>query len=167
MLLLCIKIFFVRIIDVTLGTIRTMFTVKGKRLIASLFGFVEVLIWFLIVREALQTEDKSIFVAISYALGFATGTYIGGFLANILITGKVTVQVFTENIEVVDILREQGYAVTVLDCKGYNTKSKYMLYIGVDKKKEKTLRSLIHQLDEHAFIVENENNYVENGYFKK
>ncbi len=167
MLLLCIKIFFVRIIDVTLGTIRTMFTVKGKRLIASLFGFVEVLIWFLIVREALQTEDKSIFVAISYALGFATGTYIGGFLANILITGKVTVQVFTEDINVVDILREQGYAVTVLDCKGYNTKSKYMLYIGVDKKKEKTLRSLIHQLDEHAFIVENENNYVENGYFKK
>lgn len=167
MLLLCIKIFFVRIIDVTLGTIRTMFTVKGKRLIASLFGFVEVLIWFLIVREALQTEDKSIFVAISYALGFATGTYIGGFLANILITGKVTVQVFTENIEVVDILRDQGYAVTVLDCKGYNTKSKYMLYIGVDKKKEKVLRNLIHQLDEHAFIVENENNYVENGYFRK
>lgn len=167
MLLLCIKIFFVRIIDVTLGTIRTMFTVKGKRLIAASFGFVEVLIWFLIVREALQTDDHSIFVAISYALGFATGTYIGGFLANLLITGKITVQVFTENYDVVDSLREKGYAVTVLDCKGYNTKSKYMLYIGVDKKKEKMLRSLIHELDAHAFIVENENNYVENGYFKK
>ena len=81
MLLLCLKIFLVRIVDVTLGTTRTMFTVKGKRLIASLIGFFEVLIWFLIVREALQTEDKSILIAISYALGFATGTYIGGFIS--------------------------------------------------------------------------------------
>lgn len=167
MLLLCIKIFFVRIIDVTLGTIRTMFTVKGKRLIASIFGFVEVFIWFIIVREALQTDEKSIFVAISYALGFATGTYIGGFLSGILIKGKVVVQVFTENLELVDILRENGYAVTVIDCKGYNTKSKYMLYISVDKKKEKKLIKEIEALDKHAFIVENETNHVENGYFRK
>ena len=167
MLLLCIKIFFVRIIDVTLGTIRTMFTVKGKRLIASIFGFVEVFIWFIIVREALQTDEKSIFVAISYALGFATGTYIGGFLSSILIKGKVVVQVFTENLELVDILRENGYAVTVIDCKGYNTKSKYMLYISVDKKKEKKLIKEIEALDKHAFIVENETNHVENGYFRK
>ena len=167
MLLLCIKIFFVRIIDVTLGTIRTMFTVKGKRLIASIFGFVEVFIWFIIVREALQTDEKSIFVAISYALGFATGTYIGGFLSGILIKGKVVVQVFTENLELVDILRENGYAVTVIDCKGYNTKSKYMLYISVDKKKEKKLIKEIESLDKHAFIVENETNHVENGYFRK
>lgn len=167
MLLLCIKVFLVRIVDVTLGTIRTMFTVKGKRLIASLFGFVEVLIWFLIVREALQTDDKSIFVAIAYALGFATGTYFGGFLSSVLIKGKIAVQVFTENTEIVDILREKGYAVTVMDCKGYNTKSKYMLYIGVDKKKERELRKIIEVIDPHAFIVENETNYVENGYFKK
>ena len=167
MLLLCIKIFFVRIIDVTLGTIRTMFTVKGKRLIASIFGFVEVFIWFIIVREALQTDEKSIFVAISYALGFATGTYIGGFLSGILIKGKVVVQVFTENLELVDILRENGYAVTVIDCKGYNTKSKYMLHISVDKKKEKKLIKEIEALDKHAFIVENETNHVENGYFRK
>ena len=42
-----------------------------------------------------------------------------------------------------------------------------MLYIGVDKKKEKELRKTIESLDSHAFIVENETNYVENGYFKK
>lgn len=167
MFFLCLKVFLARIMDVTLGTIRTMFTVKGKRLIASLIGFIEVLIWFLVVREALSTDDKSIFIAISYALGFATGTYIGGFLANILIKGKISVQVFTENNEIVDIIRDAGYAVTVIDCKGYNTSSKYMLYISVDKKKEQELRRMIKKIDEKAFIVENETNYVENGYFKK
>ena len=54
-----------------------------------------------------------------------------------------------------------------MDCKGYNTNSKYMLYIGVDKRKEYELRKIIEQIDTKAFIVENETNYVENGYFKK
>ncbi len=167
MLFLCLKVFFARILDVTIGTVRTMFLVKGKRLISSCMGFIEVLIWFLVVREALATNNSSIFIAISYALGFATGTYIGGLLASKLIKGKIAVQVFTENISIVDILREAGYAVTVMDCKGYNTNSKYMLYIGVDKSKEHELRRIIEQIDTKAFIVENETNYVENGYFKK
>jgi len=160
-------VFFARITDVTLGTIRTMFTVKGKRVIASLIGFIEVLIWFLIVREALQTDSKSIFVAISYALGFATGTYIGGLLASKLIKGKINVQVFTENNKLQEELRNIGYAVTEIDCKGYNNESKYMLYITVDKKKESELRKIIEDMDNNAFIVENETHYVENGYFKK
>ena len=167
MLVLCLKVFFARITDVTLGTIRTMFTVKGKRVIASLIGFIEVLIWFLIVREALQTDSKSIFVAISYALGFATGTYIGGLLASKLIKGKINVQVFTENNKLQEELRNIGYAVTEIDCKGYNNESKYMLYITVDKKKESELRKIIEDMDNNAFIVENETHYVENGYFKK
>ena len=166
MLILCLKIFFVRIIDVSLGTIRTLFTVKGKKLIASAIGFVEVLVWFLVVKEALNTESNSIFIAISYALGFATGTYIGSFLSEILITGKIEVQVFTEKKDLVKLLRKHGYAVTVIDCKGYNTEAKYMLYISVEKKKQKELRMLIKSNDEKAFIVENEIKHVENGYFK-
>ena len=43
MLILCLKIFFVRIIDVSLGTIRTLFTVKGKKLIASAIGLLKYL----------------------------------------------------------------------------------------------------------------------------
>ena len=166
MFLLCLKIFFVRILDVSLGTVRTLFTVKGKRRIASVIGFIEVLIWFLVVKEALNTEESSIFIAISYALGFATGTYIGGILSSLLIKGKIEVQVFTENNNLVKILREAGFAVTVIDCKGYNTEAKYMLYISVEKKKEKTLRQIIKDIDSKAFIVEHESNYVENGYFK-
>ena len=108
MLGLCLKLFFVRIIDVSLGTIRTLFTVKGKKLIASAIGFVEVLVWFLVVKEALNTESNSIFIAISYALGFATGTYIGSFLSEILITGKIEVQVFTEEKDLVKLLRKHG-----------------------------------------------------------
>ena len=89
MLILCLEIFLVRIIDVSLGTIRTIFSVKGKSLVASLIGFIEVTIWFLIVREALNTDSNSIWVTLSYAGGFATGTYIGGMLSKKFINGNL------------------------------------------------------------------------------
>ena len=77
--ILCIKVFFIRIVDVSLGTIRTIITVKDKRFLASLIGFIEVLVWFVVAKEAINTDDNSILIAISYSLGFATGTYIGAY----------------------------------------------------------------------------------------
>ena len=44
MLLLCLKIFFARIIDVTLGTIRTVLVVRGRRFTPAFIAFFEVLI---------------------------------------------------------------------------------------------------------------------------
>ena len=167
MLFLCLKIFFVRILDVSLGTVRTMFTVKGNRITASLVGFIEILVWFLVAKEALQTEEKSILIAISYSLGFATGTYIGGYLSSVLITGNITVQVFTDNLKLEQILRKKGYAVSVIECKGYNeNKGKHMLYININNKKEQEIMKIFNINDEHAFVVVNETKYVENGYFK-
>lgn len=167
MLYLCLKIFLVRILDVSLGTVRTLFTVKGNKLVASLVGFIEVLVWFLIVKEALNTPESSILIAISYSLGFATGTYIGGMLSNVLINGNVTVQAFTNNLDLEEELRNKGYAVSVIECKGYDEEiSKHMLYININKKKERELRKNIHEFDKKAFVVVNETKYVENGYFK-
>ena len=131
MLILCLKVFFARILDVSLGTIRTMFVVKGKRLNGALIGFFEVLIWFLVVREALQTGVDNIFVAVSYASGFAIGTYIGGFLLSILITRKIGVQVFTDSKDLIEVLRDKNYAVSVIECHGYNE---------TDKQGNKTVR---------------------------
>lgn len=167
MFILCLKIFFVRILDVSLGTIRTMFVVKGKKLISSMIGFFEILVWFLVVKEALQTESNSIFIAISYSLGFATGNYIGALLSDKLITGNVSVQVFTNNNNLEKILREYGYGVSSVVYTGYEEEAhKHMLFINVDKKKEKALRELIKKNDKEAFIIVNETKYVENGYFK-
>ena len=80
-LFLCIEIFLARIIDVSLGTIRTIIVVKGRNLIGSILGFIEVAVWFLVVEQALSNGNSNIFIVLSYALGFATGTYIGGIIS--------------------------------------------------------------------------------------
>lgn len=167
LLLTCLKIFFVRILDVSLGTFRTILIVKGKKVIASAVGFVEVAIWFAIVREALNVSNASIWIIIAYAGGFATGTFIGSFLSERFIEGNFGVQVITNKHDLIQILRDNGYGVSVIDIKGQNTeKEKYMLFIEINKKKFEHLRKMIKSHDQKAFIVVNETKYVQNGYFK-
>lgn len=167
--LLCLKIFCVRIIDVSLGTVRTLITVKGRTLLASMVGFVEIFVWFVIVKEALNTTETSIWIAIAYSLGFATGTYIGGYVSDRFIKGNFGVQVVTSNNnhQLIDILRQEGYAVSVIDVKGQDkNKEKYMLFIEIQKNNFEHLKNLIHSVDSNAFIVVNETKYVQNGYIK-
>ncbi len=166
---LCIKIFLVRILDVSLGTLRTIITVKGRNTLASMVGFIEVFVWFVIAREALNTDVDSIWIAISYSLGFATGTYIGGVLSDHFISGTLSVQVVTSSKDrrILNKIREEGYGMSVIDIRGKDDgQEKYMLFIEINKKNMSHLKNMIKKIDEKAFIVVNETKYVQNGYFK-
>lgn len=165
---LCIKIFFFRIIDVSLGTFVTILTVKGKKVIATIIGFIDVLIWFIIVKEALNTGIKSLWIAFSYAGGYAIGTYLGATLSSKLINGKISVQVVFNNLleKETDEIRDAGYAVSQIECIGKNNSKKTMLFIEVDKKHLKSLTNIIKSIDKNAFMIINETKYVENGFFK-
>lgn len=168
--LLCIKIFLVRIVDVTLGTVRTIYTVKEKDIIASLIGFFEVLVWFIIAKEALDTASTSIFIGIFYALGFATGTYIGGKISRRIIKGNILVQIITNNASNLwlDELRNNGFAVSVMDIREKdNEKNKYLFFLEIDKNDFNKLHRIIKNYDKKAFIIVNESKFVVNGYFKK
>jgi len=168
--LLCLKIFFVRIIDVSLGTMKTILTVKGKKIIAACIAFVEVLIWFLVVREALNTNLKSFFIPISYALGYASGTLVGMFLSDKYIDGIIGVDVITtiNTKDLIENLRKNNYAVSIIPLKREKLREKKeMLFIQINKNKIKHLTKLIKLYDKKAFIVVNETKYVRNGFIKK
>ena len=164
--LLCLKIFFVRIIDVSLGTFRTIITVKGKSFFASVIGFIEVFVWFLIVREALNTDVTSIWVAVSYSLGFATGTFIGAQLSKKFIEGNLHIQIITSNNNLAKVIRENGYGITVIDIKGKDNDDKYMLLIEIKNKSLKDLREIAKKVDNDCFFVVSETKYVQNGLIK-
>lgn len=168
MFLLCFKIFFARVLDVSLGTFRTLVTVKGNYKDASIIGFFEVLIWFLIVKEAINTDSSSILIGISYALGFATGTYVGGMISTHFIKGNYTVQVITEKAypDMLTRLYEKGYAISIMDIKGIHKKDMNLLFIETNKNNLSSLNRLIKRYDKNAFIVVNESKLVINGYLK-
>lgn len=167
-LFLCIKIFFVRVTDVSLGTIRTIVTVKGKRALAALIGFIEVLVWFTVAQEALNSTDQSLLIGIFYAGGFSAGTFLGSFLSAKFIRGNLGVQVITSqrNEGMIEELRKNKYAVSVINIEGHDKEDeKYMLFIEIETSRLSHLQRLIKKLDEKAFVVINETKYVQNGYF--
>ena len=166
--ILCLKVFFVRIIDVSMGTCRTIVTIKGNKLLASLIGFVEVFVWFVVVKEALNTESTSLFIALSYAGGYATGTYLGSAISEKFIKGNFGVQVITSkrDDELVAFLKKNGFGVSVIDVRSEKEQNeKYMLFIERDKVKFNDLKKLIKKYDPNAFVVVNETKEVYNGYF--
>ncbi len=167
LLLLCSKIFIARIIDVSLATFDTVLKVKGKRFYATIVGFIDVVIWFIVVKEALNTDIKSAWIVLAYAGGYAVGTFTGTTLCNRLIRGKVSVQIIiSEKLkEKIKIIRNAGFAVTTIKCDGMNGEDKIMLLIETDNKNIKKLSNLIKTIDEKAFFIVNETKYVENGFF--
>ncbi len=165
-LLFSLKIFLIRMVDVSLGTLRMVITVKGKSFLASTIGFFEAAIWFLIVKQAINTNINSPFIVIGYAGGFAFGTYIGGFLAKRLIKGSSSVQVITDHPELVHLLRAKGYGVSQIAVKGKEDVKKDMLIIEVKNHSVQKLKKFIRENDHDAFIVVTDSRLVANGYVK-
>ena len=67
----------------------------------------------------------------------------------------------------INTLRKEGYAVSVIDVKGQDNKGKYMLFIEINNKNFDHLKDIVKSIDEKAFIVVNETKFVQNGYLKK
>ena len=167
---ICIKIFLARIVDVSLGTIRTVLVVKGKNVTPAIVAFFEVLIWFYAAREALSTEIDSILIPIFYSGGYAAGTYIGTFISNHFVEGLIGVQVIIREpliSKMIKSIRDAGFGVSVIDLKNTHEKTKKdMLIIHLNKSKLKRLTRIIRKNDPDAFVVINENKYIQNGLIK-
>lgn len=169
LLLLCLKIFFARILDVSMGTIRTVYSVRGKTIIAGIIAFFEVCIWFVIVREALNTELHSFWIMISYAGGYATGTTIGTYISKKFINSLISVEVITSKAtkKNLDYIRNEGFGVSVVNTTDtYENSKKNILFITINSRYLEKLKRIINKIDEQAFIVINESKVVHNGYIK-
>ena len=169
--ILCIIVCIGRIVDVALGTTRTIFTVKGKSHIAAIIGFIEAILWFLIVREALSYQAEGMetyLIAISYALGYALGTFTGGFITSKFIRTKINVQIISshKNEQLVSALSSAGFGATILIAKGSTKKEdRYMILIETDNRQLKLLKTIIADNDPNAFVSISDIKSTQNGYF--
>lgn len=161
-LITCFEVFFGRILDVGIGSVRTIYLVKQKNLIACILAFIEIIIWFLIARQILTDKELNAFVILSYASGYAFGTYIGGVINKYLVKGTLTAMVITmaNRRVILEALRESNYGVTLIPLED----NKVMLLIEFKKRNMKRLKETIKRVDRNAFIIVNETLNVENGY---
>ena len=149
--LLAAAIFLARIIDVSMGTLRTILVFRSYRFLAALIGFFEVLIWLVAAGKVIQNLD-SWYLAVSYAGGFAVGNIVGIWLESKLAMGSELVRVVSENRDILlaERLREQDYSIIEMAGQGEKCAPVEIL-LAVEKRRNlpKLLR-LISQTDPDA-----------------
>lgn len=148
-----IFIFLSRICDVTLQTTRTILLVRGERLKAACIGFFEVLLYVIVLNAIFDNLDN-IGNLFSYALGFATGNYVGGFVEEKLAIGIQYIQVITlkEPLKLAEVLRENGYGVTVLEGSG-RTGPRFVLQALLERRQAQTFSKVVADWDEDVFMI--------------
>ena len=92
---IALLIFFLRIGDVSLGTIRIIFVARGNKFIAPLLGFFEVFIWVIAISNIIQHLDNWVNY-VAYAGGFAAGNFIGMLIEERLAVGVSLVRIITK-----------------------------------------------------------------------
>ena len=158
----CIKVFLARILDVSLGVLRTNYLIKENISKAVIIAFFEVFIWVIIAREALV--DANIFIMIFYSLGYATGTLVGAKLSKRYNNSTSTIQVISYkfNKEEIDKIKSKGYGISSIKM---DNRKKFIL-IEVNTKEIEKLLKIIRRIDRNAFITVSDTKLVLNGFIK-
>lgn len=142
-----------RICDVTIGTIRTILVVQGKKYLAGFAGFFEVLIWVFAIRFIMQNLDV-ILNLFGYATGFAIGNILGITIEQKIGLGYVQINIisryFTDSIA--NALRTSRYGVTILPGEG-GSGGVAVIVVIISRKVQRKVIQLIESIDKDAFIT--------------
>jgi len=160
-LLICLS----RICDVTIGTLRHIFMHKGMKKAVPLLGFVEVLIWLIVIRQVMKNLDNWM-CYIGWAGGFSCGTMLGMYLEEKMALGLQVIRIITNQDchKLIHALKESHHGVTIVDAQGAMGPVK-MVFTVVQRKQVKEIENLIGEYTPAAFYSLEEIKHVKQGVF--
>lgn len=163
--LLPVMIFFGRIFDVSLGTLRIIFVSKGEKYKAPIIGFFEVFIWVVVISQILSRAND-LTAYFSYAAGYATGNYVGILLEKRIAYGIVLCRIYTQKngFELIQKLNAKSYGATMTHGKG-STNDIDIVETVIDRKEMKKLEAIVTEFDSNIFYVVEDVRTRQNGIF--
>ena len=114
-------IFFAKLIEVAIATIRIVLTARGNRIAATLMASVEIAIWLVVTSTVLLGIMDDPLRAVAFGLAFVLGIYMGIIIEDKLALGLAQIEAIAEcetAREITSKFREIGYAVTTFNCEG-------------------------------------------------
>lgn len=163
-LILPVLIFLARIIDVSINTIRIIYVLGGRRLTATLLGFVESFVWLMAIRQIFAHLDNWV-CYIAYPAGFASGILVGMMIEERIAYGKVIVRIITRK----DIgplktyLSAMSFRFTALKAEGPDGEESVVFTVLEREKLEQLTTRLKEILPTAFYTVEKVNRASESG----
>ena len=147
-----ILIFCARIVDVSLGTVRMILVISGRKYLAALLGFFEVLVWVLAVGGAIGNLTNPV-ALVAYAGGFATGTVVGVMIEARLAMGYRMVRVMgKQGLLVARALRDKGLRATLVDGEGRDGPVKIVFSV-VKRRRLREVLATIDSIAPESFVT--------------
>jgi uncharacterized protein YebE (UPF0316 family) len=142
-----------RILDVSLGTLRTVSVVRGRVVLAAVLGFFEVTIWVVAVSKVITSFDNP-FNVLGYATGFALGNAVGILIERKLALGQLVLRIISRSkgFDIAEALRDRGLRVTEFDGRG-RSGHVLMLYAIVDRADAHAAEKLAEEIDPEVFVA--------------
>ena len=162
--ILPLLIFLARIIDVSINTIRIIYVLGGRRLTATMLGFVESFVWLMAIRQIFQHLDNWASY-IAYPAGFAMGIFVGMMIEERIAYGKVIIRIITrkEIDQLKEYLTTQNHRFTILKALGPDG-DESVVFTVLERERLEELTSKLKEILPTAFYtVEKVNRASESG----
>ncbi|MGC9452687.1 MAG: DUF2179 domain-containing protein [Oceanipulchritudo sp.] len=147
-------IFLARVVDVSLGTLRTLVTVQGRMAMAFLLGLVEVTIWLYVITGIVGMVQESPILVVFYAFGFSTGNIVGIWVEKKLAIGHVILRLLTarHGPEMAKAIRDLDFRVT--EFQGHGRRGPVSeLYVVCDRRDLNRIMGCAQGIDPNVFYI--------------
>jgi uncharacterized protein YebE (UPF0316 family) len=160
-----LMIFCLRICDVSVGTVRVLFTVKGHRLIGASLGIVESAVWIFAISRLFGKVSDPLSMA-GWALGFGAGTAVGITLEQWIGHGHVLVRVISPRhaVRLKSLLVSEGFGVTSVNGQGRDGGDVVVMFVVSPRRRQRLVLQNIQHVDPDAFITVEPVNQAIGGY---
>lgn len=163
-------VFFGKILEVTVATVRIVLINRGERLMGSVTAFFEITLWLVVTGTVLVGFQQDLLRCLVFALAFSCGNYLGSWLEAKLAFGLGSVQVIVpeddDTNNLIEELRGDGFAVTVVEGEGKDGKREILILHLKRKRIPAALRIIKKKLGD-AVVTVNDVRVVNGGYIKK
>ena len=156
-------IFILRIVNVTLSTIRMLVMMRGKKALSASIGFFEVLVYVLAIGPVINNLSN-VWNLLGYCLGFAIGTLAGMRLEEWMALGYASVRIVSKDMGyvVAQAIRNAGYGATVEGGQGRDG-AVDVVNATVRRKEVGAVCALTDQIDPSAFVTVEETRTIRRG----
>ena len=166
-ILVCLLVCAAKIVEITIQSLKTCMMVKGQRLKAAGLGFVECIIWGLVISTLIGSLGDDLLLLIFYCIGYATGLFLGSTIENKIALGTSNLELIasdesTEKITAYLKANDRGYTVF----EGHGSKEKMNMIFVVLPRKEtpRVLKEIRKSCDNKVFVAVSEVSKYAGGY---
>jgi len=159
-------IFCMRVVDMSLDTLRMLFAMRGRKSLALIIGIAEAAVFILAVSRVLS-GPLNVWTVLGYACGFGTGTVVGMLAEErlALVFTRFSVYSLARGVELAAALREAGHAVTEFAGHGQSG-DMAVVTCAVSRKDAPFVHGLIQKVDPQAFVTLDDVRPLQRGYFR-